>query len=82
MWADSAEASKTRAALAWVVMIVISITDRASTLIDILIWTQMVVVRRVHTMVAVANVVHVDVGAYVGLAELIQDGSGSLGIDG
>ena len=41
----------------------------------------MVVVRGVNSVVAVAHVVHVDVRANVSLAELIQDGSGSLGVD-
>jgi len=41
----------------------------------------MVVVRGVNGVVAVPDVVHVNVRADVGLAELIQDGSGSLGVD-
>lgn len=50
-------------------------------MVDVLVWTQMVVVRGVNGVVAVPDVVHVNVRADVGLAELIQDGSGSLGVD-
>lgn len=41
----------------------------------------MVVVRAMDAVVAVSNVVHVDMRTNVGLAELIQDGSRSLGVD-
>ncbi len=50
-------------------------------MVDVLVWTEMVVVRAMDAVVAVSNVVHVDMRTNVGLAELIQDGSGSLGVD-
>jgi len=50
-------------------------------LVDVLVWTEVVVVRAMNAVVAVSNVVHVDMRTNVGLAELIQDGSGSLGVD-
>ena len=42
-------------------------------MVNILVRTQMVIVRGVNGVVAVPDVVHVDVRADVGLAELIQD---------
>ena len=42
-------------------------------MVDVLVWTEVVVVRGVNSVVAVPDVVHVDVRADVGLAELIQD---------
>lgn len=84
LWADTAKASEARTALAGVVVmvVVVRVANRASALVDVLVWTQMVVVRGVNSVVAVPNMIHVDVRADVGLAKLIQDGSGSLGVDG
>lgn len=50
-------------------------------MVDVLVWTEMIVVRGVHGVVAVSDVINVDVRSNVGLAELIQDRSGSLGVD-
>lgn len=50
-------------------------------MVDVLVWTEVVVVRAMNAVVAVSNVVHVDMRTNVGLAELIQDGSRSLGVD-
>lgn len=82
--ADATEAPEPRTALARVVVmivVVVRVAHRASALVDVLVWTEMVVVRAVNAVVTVSDVVHVDVRANVGLAELIQDGSGSLGVD-
>lgn len=83
LWADASEASETRASLAGVVVVVvvIGVADRASTLVDVLVWTEVVVVRGVNSVIAVANVVDMHVGANVCLPKLIQNGSGSLGVD-
>ena len=86
LWADAAKAAEARAALARVVVMVVvvgvCVANRAPALVDVLIWTQMVVVCGVYSVVAVPGVVHVDVRTDVGLSKLIQDRPGSFGVDG
>jgi len=60
-----------------VVVVVVCGADGASALVDVWAGTQMVAVRDVSN-----GVVHVDVRANIRLAELVEDGPGSLGVDG
>ena len=64
------------------VVVVIGVANGATTLVNVLVWTQMVIVGRVNAVVSVANVVDVHVRADVALADLVQDGPGPLGVDG
>jgi hypothetical protein len=64
------------------VVVIIGVADRTTTLVNVLVWTQMIIVRRVNAVVAVTNVVNVHVRSDVALADLVQDGPGSLGVDG
>ena len=64
------------------VVVIIGIAYGATTLVDILVWTQMIIVRHVNAVVAVTHVINVYVRTNVALANLVQDGPGSLGVDG
>ena len=78
LWADTSESAKSWASLGVVVMVVmvvvVAVADRASSLVDVRVGIQVDGVRRA----VVAMVVLVDVA----LAELVENGSGPLSVDG
>ena len=64
------------------IIMIVCVAYGTATLVDVLVWTQMIVVGRVNAVVSVTNVVNVYVCADVALADLVQDGPGALGVDG
>ena len=64
------------------IIMIVCVAYGTATLVDVLVWTQMIVVGRVNAVVSVTNVVNVYVRADVALADLVQDGPGALGVDG
>jgi hypothetical protein len=64
------------------IIVIVRVAYGAATLVDVLVWTQMIIVGRVNAVVSVTYVVNMDMRADVALADLVQDGPGALGVDG
>lgn len=85
MRADAAKSTQARTALARivvVVVVVVGVADGAATLINVLIWTEVVVVGGVDAVVSMAYMVNVHMRSDIALAYLVEDGPGTLGVDG